>query len=457
MENNNFGNNIDKVLSERLGNYEVVPNSYNWSVIESKLYRDFKKNDSSPLLYGKFAAILLATICFSVFATKYFTESSNIDKKNNASTIVVPNDDAFWSYFQSITQSPEIITKEIPIIKEITKVEYVYNKDFYRMPPAYKYQPANGEQVFSYEDIKRMLALYDGERVPDNNAIANNNMPNDRTAFKEIAGIGRIENNLYNTDIDNPLPFLIHPVYGFNNDLSLSLNGGGGSLEDSKALTQKGINNALKQKLVKRTGFHFGFGGSALNTWVLNNEPTEIETNTVMYPVTLGYQYGGNVGFDFSTKFGVELGIYKANQGQKIAQIINLKKIETELRMDYVHFPLTFKYKWEQYSNLTKNPIILNYIFGLQYSRMQGYESTVNEGIISKNSIERTQDIGFLMGLEYDIFLNKNYYLTLGARSVYAYDVNEVASAFNETTTNSKANNFTVGLNASINYLIPNK
>jgi len=433
MENNNFGKNMDWVFRERLSNHEVSPNSYNWSVIESKLYQDIRKKGPSPFLYSKFAAVLLAAICFSVFATSHYV-NSKVDANENDLASFVSNEDAFWSYLERITQSPAVITKEVPVVKEVTKYEYVYNEDFYKMPSEYKYQPANGEALLSYNDIKRLLASYGAEE--NEYYIPSNEDEYERSTSSEIASIDKIVNYFHDAEASSPIPFII--------------------LEDSETLTQKGINSILTQKLVKRTGLHFGFGGAALNTWVLNNQPTELQNNSVMYPTTLGYQYGGNIGFDFGSKFGVEMGLYKANQGQKIAQIINLKEVQTQIRMNYLHLPLTFKYKWEQYSNLTNNSVILNYIFGLQYSRLQGFESNVNESIISKNSIQRDHDLGFVIGLEYDVFLTKNYYFTIGAKSTYAYDFDEVINVFNESST-SKANNFTVGINASINYLIPNK
>jgi len=454
MANNNIGNNMDKVFRDRLDKHEVSPNGYNWSIIESKIYRDIKKGGPSPFLYTKFAALMLAAICLSVFATKYYMA---LRAENNTTLITsTHNDEAFWSYMQSFTQSPTIITKEVPVIKEVTKIAYRYNEDFYKMPPKYKYQSSNGESLLSYNDVKNMLAFYEGDVTADEVAESNKTKNEQILIDSETASIDRIGNNFENFNATTTIPFLINPVYGYNNDISLSLDGGDGMLEDLRALNRKGINNILKQKLIKRTGLHFGFGGAALNTWVLNNQPTESASNSIMYPITLGHQYGGSVGYDFGSKFGVELGVYSANQGQKIAQIINLKKIETELRMDYVHFPLTFKYKWEQFSNVTQNPIILNYIFGVQYSKLQGYRSNVNESLISKNSIERTQDLGFVFGLEYDVFLAKNYYVSVGAKSTYTYNIDDLKHVFNEASYDAKANNFTVGINASINYLIPN-
>lgn len=450
MVNNNINNNLDRVFRERLAAYEVKPNDYNWSVVESKLYRGFKKQYQTPLFYAKYAAILLTAVCISVFATKHFTINQNIsDSVQNGYS---GNEDAFWNYMKNITKTPDIITKEVEVIKEVTKLEYVYNNEFYRMPPEYKYEPKNGETIIAYNDIKNMLALYESDDAIGNIAA---NKFDQRFQSNEIASINKIENSFYDTEIASVIPVLFHPIYG-NYDMGLSLDGGENS-NDSNAMTKKGINSLLNQKLVKRTGFHFGLGGMVLNTWVLNNQPTEVDGNTVMYPITLGYQYGSNLGFDFGSKFGVEMGLYKARQGQKITQIVNLKKIESELEMDYIHVPVTFKYKWEQFSNLTKNPVILNYIFGVQYSRLQNFESNISETLLSKSSIERTQDVGFLIGLEYDIFLSKNYYLTFGARSTYAYNGSDFKNMFNGVSNNSKANNFTIGLNASVNYLIPNK
>jgi len=443
MGNNSFGNNIDNIFRERLSNHEVKPNSYNWSVIESKLYRSFRGRNSTIFFYSKFAAILLAAICLSILGTKQYITDNNINI----------NDAAFLSYVGNAIEKPApiYITKEVevPLYNEITKIKYVNNNDFYEMPPEYQYNPTNGETLLSYNDIERIEKSYGDEQT------GSEKMAYDYATDEVIASVGKIENNINNAEIENTIPYLIQPGYLLNDGLSLALDGGEATSDASK-IVQDGARRILEQKLVKRTGLHLGFGASTFSSWILNNRSTEIDNNSISYPLTFGHQYGGNIGFDFGTKFGFEIGVYKANQGQTIAQIIDLKETKSEIRMDYLHLQLLFKNKWEQYSNLTRNPVILNYVYGIQYSSFNGYQSTVDHSLISPSSIERNHDLGFIMGLEYDIFFNKNYYLTLGARSTYTYGIDNFSEIISEASNSSKTNNFTVGLNASFNYLISN-
>lgn len=217
------------------------------------------------------------------------------------------------------------------------------------------------------------------------------------------------------------------------------------------------VNDALRNELMGVKGFHIGIGGTFHNSWVLMNPKSE-ELNFLgrhlRYDFDYGYSYGLTAGYDFSAQFGVETGFtFNSVQGQKLGHEINGQRVNSEIDMNYMHIPVLFKYKWSKMSPVTRKPVVLNSVIGLQFSRLKSATIRTNGEKLRGESKFASTDLGIVLGLEYDIFLSEKYYMTIGARGQLSSDIRRFPSLFSNKR--NKSEKVLLGVTLSINRLFP--
>lgn len=441
---------MDKLFREKLQNHEVQVDSFVWETLQDQLKHTsfFNKTWFSYLSY---AAIFFLTIGFTIAGSQqYFNyvKAQNQDFTDQA--------DHLNQYYRHLLNNanlqPQVITQKIEVPVEVTKIvevpvevtKFIPAPNIEEILSKYQYFNYTDEQLVQLNEKIELIRAFDLSELPEKSKEEIGTL--NKIDLEKLLVQG-IENSLTTKEDEDQEIYLLE-----SSGLGMALDGSGAYSYKKETSTQQIVDNILRKKMTNLKGFQIGLGGTFFNSWILNKRPTEISTNSIEYKFTTGGQYGFTVGYNFNPRLGLEIGMAKANQGQRIIHYANATQFENEVRLGYMHIPLAFKYKWEQYSSLTKHPIVMNYLFGLQYSKLLSIDGNMNDDIIMWEDMQRTNDIGFLVGLDYDIFLGNNYFVTIGARSTFGTDLNAVMNTLYGST-DTKTDNFTVGLKASFNYL----
>lgn len=212
--------------------------------------------------------------------------------------------------------------------------------------------------------------------------------------------------------------------------------------------------NVRKQTAVK--GFHIGAEGGINQSMVLIKKSTlePIIGSNVHRKLNLGAYYAVSMGYDFTRKFGLEAElIFCSKQGQRYSELLHGKiPVEGKIDLEYMSVPLLFKYKMTKMGGKSLNPRTLNLVAGLQYSRLKEATIQINDLDLQDATEPFNRDeLGFVLGLEYDIFFSPNYFLTLGTRASISSDIHAFPYFVPEA---SQTYNVLVGVNASFRYLM---
>ncbi len=240
------------------------------------------------------------------------------------------------------------------------------------------------------------------------------------------------------------------------------------SLEDADIeinIDEKSFANSERNEIMSRynekmditRGFHIGGFTSAHNNWILN--PALKETITpnnkkLIHQLDFGYTYGLAMGYEFSRKWGLQLEwVVNSEQGQRFTKeslySAASRNSDTDINLTYTYFPVLLKYRNQRMFSLTKQPLVINYIAGIQYGMLKSAEINIENPIVQDDLLQLSS-WGFVWGMDYDFYLNKNYFLTFGARtSLSTSSDSRYKPVFPSTNT---SNSLLIGLRASFNY-----
>lgn len=206
-------------------------------------------------------------------------------------------------------------------------------------------------------------------------------------------------------------------------------------------------------------GFHFGVEGGINNRWMIhqNSSLYPLSSNRVERKLNLAATYGISAGYDFSNRFGIEAEwILQSRQGQRYYELRYGKiPVHGEVYIEYMHVPVMFKYKWTKVPVRNNYPRVLNLVTGIQYSRLHDMH-IVQDGLdlSGVNELFNRNELGLLVGIEYDIFVHRNVYVSVGARASISTDAKAFPYINSE---NTQTCNALFGLNASVHYLAKRK
>ncbi len=175
------------------------------------------------------------------------------------------------------------------------------------------------------------------------------------------------------------------------------------------------------------------------------------------YSFQTGYQYGVKVGYHFNHRMALELGwIINSTQGQSFSDNLYGKiPVIGSINLTYTQVPLMFKYKFARMSGITKQPVSFNIIGGFAYSRLKASKMNLNTDRLENISeMVARNEVGVIVGLEYDIYVHKNMFVTFGARTGIYTDTHVFKGYEKEAP---RLHNFTVGASAAIHYQLPKR
>lgn len=196
------------------------------------------------------------------------------------------------------------------------------------------------------------------------------------------------------------------------------------------------------------------------NTWAFNhtfkNQFTTMADSKTDYAVDFGKAFGLDVGFQFAPKWAFQSGIRYSSQGQRYRELSSLDKKVTTMRLNYLSIPLTFKHRLNKISG--RKPATLSYVFGTQLSFLQGAPTlnttSFKEGTTDAPEIDETlvaqNELGLVVGVDYDLFLNRNSSWTIGARASVGTDMNTMFASTPNTY------NVLIGVRTAFNFRLMN-
>ncbi len=473
---NKDDNKLDQILRDKLRDLETFPGAHNWEMIESQLGND----ESRPMMKYRIAGIAaLMLISFGALGLLFALGSMNGKSQQLASDQNLYLD----KYAEFIyNQAPQTIVREVPVVKET--VQYVAAPQ----PTVSPVESAMDQILIdallaqindlktSIEDIRQESAANNASQqmLAALNEIRNDNRQNNEADMRDriiaevltaanvdqpedlanideatlvdiLSALRGKSSERFNSDIINKLPNTTTILNAFDGRMP--------QLQKAGLSNREMVDNILQQNFTDVRGLHVGATAAVNNTWILNNNSnTSNDLKNVGYVMDYGTHSGVRLGYDFGKKYGVEVNyLLNAHHNQKFSYIVDQQLKESRVSLKYIHVPVLFKYKWQQMSPLTRKPMVLNYVFGLQYSRLQSLNSNVDENIVPLSSLNHVNDLGIVVGLDYDMHLTNHYFFSFGARSTYSSDAQALAGLLNGGTSD-KTNNFTVGLTGALNY-----
>jgi len=465
---NKEDNIFDKIFRDKLSGLEVTPGIHNWEMIDAQLKSD---KPNRWLLLTKVMGVA-ATLTFLAAAYVLF---SNYNSNNSTNNIAIVGDQnlhttSYLAYTLGTSSQPQVIIKEIykevPVEKLVTTVEYIVKEIPVEVEVPVEVRVPYPVETAASNNPEALAAIIIDPKISKNSAREKvdvvNTLPTIDNNYNLLANnksIVSLEDRTEAFDAQK----LAEIVQALNrskrtvsasNGSMMALTGAVPSFESSHLSNKELADNIINSKMNNNNGFHFGATSAFNNTWILSKKGAISNSeNEIGYKPYYGGQYGVTMGYNFGNNYGLQLDwIINSDHGQNFSEVINGKETTSSIKLNYMHIPVLFKYKWNQFSQLTKKPVILNYIFGVQYSALKSVASQVDDSVISLSDLQRDHDWGVVIGLDYDIFLSRNYYVSVGARSTYGSDFGSFGPMFNKTAS-TKTDNLSVGLTASMNYM----
>jgi hypothetical protein len=417
MENNK----IDNLFKDAMTEYQVQPNAALWASIEKELPTQKKYFFVGWIKYG-----IAATIGGLIAVSSFLLVENKIDFKNSIAKIKHRTSSKFETKNTIISKSTDI---KIDTIKNETAKPIVI--------------------VDAFTHLKNNPDLMENG-APNFNQAINLNEPNKIITPHILNEILSASNKKELMEFSNLFkPTLISNIEN----------------EFNKRMEHRNIgNNVFIDELLKRQlyfvkGFHIGLKGEFNNTWILVTQPSSITKATstqINYKIDAGLAYGFLAGYDFNNKFGLQVEYHLVSQiaqRYEVTSQYTIKDKTTRLKLNYNHIPLLFKFKWHPLKGVEQKPVVMDYMIGVQYGWLKSTDlSTPN--IIEADYIKKQINLtewNLVAGINYDFYLNKNLFLSMGGRATYGSNLKNL---FNNNL-NEKSRNVTLGIELGMHYKLP--
>jgi opacity protein-like surface antigen len=162
-------------------------------------------------------------------------------------------------------------------------------------------------------------------------------------------------------------------------------------------------------------GFHIGMVAGVTSTWVTRaSRNPEVNRNNVDYRFNPGYQVGLNMGYDITEHFGLMTEFKYSGEGGRYLHPLGDRKQHIDLR--YIEFPVYAKIKHSRLSAKMR-PLVFNYLAGVTYKDLRTVKVS-NGGKDERFGQDyNTSEWGLSAGFDFDFYINKNLFWTIGARA----------------------------------------
>ena len=232
-----------------------------------------------------------------------------------------------------------------------------------------------------------------------------------------------------------------------------------------KTADSNAMSNNTQTPPAKKSGdneIHFGAFYNYNSTWIVNqNDYGKFDGKELAYKYTFGSAYGIMGGYDWGRKHGIQAAIiFHSTQGEKYHDtFVKYGTVDREVDLQYFHIPVVYKYKVPL--NKKENPIILNFITGLQFGVLSKASEHVNYlGTDSTKDIAdhfHKSEIGFVLNIESNFYLNKFLYLTIGLNSSISSNISKKEYFQYADHLGGRSFNLLAGVMIGLNYYIKTK
>ncbi|OWY22481.1 hypothetical protein C7N43_08745 [Sphingobacteriales bacterium UPWRP_1] len=448
---------IDDLFRQALENHEVSPPFRNWDKIQQHLPESvpfYRK----PSFKAGMAAVLVLTISLGVLTTRYFLSPVPATQLAIQEPAAPENSLPYVagkSHAEGVAP-PGVLARQAP--QQSTGIPIVHpsiqplseNNATLRHHSSKSAAPARGKQGTAPESTPLAGVLQQQPPVLHSTAEGvNNTVAIDLTKINPAGGTKMPSNTLINSNFAaetkavqavEPLPPALAQTITQNQTAGHNV---------INAVSVIG-----KPKKPKTHGLYLGSFYSVHNSWLLNNKALEATKNidAIHYRFRTGKSYGMNAGIDFSANWGLQTEwVIKSVQGQALSYrpLESVTNQNTEINLTYTYVPVLLKYKFNRTLKLTGQPAVLNYVAGVQYGTLKSAEINLNNPILQENLLKKSL-WGVVAGVDYDVYLTPNYFITLGARASFSTSSGRFTQI--NMPGNGTANQLVWGLRAGLNY-----
>lgn len=211
--------------------------------------------------------------------------------------------------------------------------------------------------------------------------------------------------------------------------------------------------NELKWRKVDSeiTGFHVGPIVGLNNSWLINKDLDNLRSRERFgYNLKFGFSYGFSAGFDFTPKSGIQIDwIVQSNEGQSFEVFNETGSFRRNVHLNFLRVPVLYKYRMSRLTPINAAPMVINYIFGIQYGRLNWVNIDPDLDFIKAKDFNE-HEWGVVLGLEYDFYVGKNYFVTLGGRGSINTNLNSFPLLIDSE--NDRPVNCFIGITSRINF-----
>ncbi len=418
MENNE----LDKLFKDALAAHEFLPQEKMWTKIENQLPTK-NKIVFLPWLKVGLAAALMGALVTATIIFYVQKSSKQVAVKNNEiqPTIAVKEN-------ETATEN-DAVKNEIPFIK---------NKQ---------------------TDNKTAAII---SNVATNNLVKNkealNSANNSSAAFNQSHEDLKTKNNS-------------SQFMATNQNLALAIISkfkspfvGSDEVEFNRSIHRRVSNDVFIDELLRRQlyfvkGFHVGVKTEFGNSWISASVPASSNLNiTMRYVINAALAYGFTAGYDFNNKYGVQIEYHTLTQNAQLSEVLGNSSLQNStLKLNYHHIPLLFKIKWHPLRGIESKPVVMNYVFGIQYGWLNSnsapnidYTLIPNDNAINKPV--HLNELNAVAAISYDVYFNSFFFLSFGGRATFGGNMQKYSSTDLAAT---KSRNLNLGLELGLHYKLP--
>ncbi len=201
--------------------------------------------------------------------------------------------------------------------------------------------------------------------------------------------------------------------------------------------------------------YYLGFTSSFNNTYIVDAKA--IKSNSLSYESTFGISYGIQAGYIFSKHWGMEVAwLLNSWEGQNYrnanlyGRTTDLNYTEKSIALTYSQVPLLVQYKVPKFSGLLNTPVNFNLTFGGEYGRLIAFRMDNEKEDVQSNELFRRSEIAGVLGFDYDFFVTKPVFYSLGLRGSYSSNIFKAnAPDYLDFKT---PHNLLIGFHAAVNF-----
>lgn len=422
---------VDELFKKWLRHHQVTPDLRIWQHIEKQLDAEREKTKYDHWYYIILAILIPITVATILLEYDFTHIADRLHRGLNTRLD--------WLY----ADEPELYTSRLktPSITDgtiyVLNTQHAVNPDLISQSDATLHHPANTSLPESSVDNQLTLSTLP---IKANYPLMpmlpkiNETEPGEGGSSTEESGVSAIQ---------------VERISGDGITLDTEL------LTEDALIKPITINNTLyffEEKLNAIKGVYLGGGARLNNNWFLikRTAVSKFADQDMEYHFEYDVAYLLSGGYNFSRKWGMETELTLARQRQTFIDKSNRKiMLEGNINLTYLQFPLLVKYKWSKVSGLTQQPVVMNFMLGPAYTRLLQANYTVNHESFDRKQVNFARnELGMMMGMEYELYLNRHFFIALGARAGISTDIRSFPYVHADRINTLNA---FVGLDASLN------